>query len=215
MIDAERGRFAALITGTADYYRQTISDFSIDLYWRGLYRFDIDAIESAVERHCIRPDKEGNFMPKISDLVLMLDGRSSDQSGAAWAKVDWAIRHVGTWADVVFDDALTHRIIADMGGWTWFGNKEEKEWPFIAKEFQTRYQGYRMRSESPEYLPILIGVFNSQNGVSGMQLQPPVLIGNEQKCRDVAARGNTNITIGFTRASAMLTSNQKQLQGNQ
>lgn len=33
----------------------------------------------------------------------------------AWNKVDKAVRQVGAWTSVMFDDALIHRVISDMG----------------------------------------------------------------------------------------------------
>ncbi|WP_211440963.1 DUF6475 domain-containing protein [Collimonas humicola] len=199
MTESDRGKFAAMLTGTADYYRTKLSKFTIEIYWKGLHRFDIDAIETAIQRHISRADKEAAFMPKVNDLTIMLEGRTGDQSAVAWSKVDHALRSVGTWEDVVFDDALIHRVIEEMGGWVWFGTKDERDWPFIAKEFQTRYQGYRMRSETPDYQPVLVGIANSQNGQSGVAIQPPVLVGNKALCQQVLLCGGGAPIIGITR----------------
>lgn len=199
MIESDREYFAAMLIGTADYYRTKLSKFTIEIYWKGLQRFDIAAIETAIQRHISRADKEAAFMPKVSDLTIMLEGRTGDQSAVAWAKVDRALRSVGTWADVVFDDALIHRVIEEMGGWVWFGTKGDHDWPFIAKEFQTRYQGYRMRSETPDYQPVLVGIANSQNGQSGSALQPPILIGSKALCRQILLHGGGAPIIGITR----------------
>jgi hypothetical protein len=35
-------------------------------------------------------------------------------------------------------------VISDMGGWVLLGSKGDGDWPFIAKEFENRYRGYRM-----------------------------------------------------------------------
>lgn len=190
MIDADRPRFAALITGYSEYYKQAVSSFSIDLYWRGLRNYDIAAIEQAFERHYTRTDREGAFMPKVNDLKIMLEGRSADQGAMAWAKVDRAVRTVGTYEDVVFDDALIHRCIADMGGWAWLGNQTDKEWPFIEKTFITRYQGYRMRGEQPAHVAILTGIGNSANATTGMPRLPAVMVGDPHACRRVAQVGS-------------------------
>lgn len=205
MVDQDRARFAALITGVADYYRTPLSDFAIGLYWNGLRRYDIAAIEQALERHIARPDREGAFMPKVSDLTVMLDGRSGDQSAVAWAKVDRAVRTRGSYDDVVFDDALIHRVIADLGGWVWLGNQTDKEWPFIARDFQSRYQGYRMRGETPQYPHVLTGLGNSHNRNTGMPLLPAILVGDPERCRDVAKSGQLAIGAASTPARVALS----------
>jgi hypothetical protein len=87
----------------------------------------------------------------------------------------------------VFDDALIHRVISEMGGWIQLGSKGNDEWPFVAKEFETRYRGYRMRAENPEFPPVLIGLANSQNAVNGHRAEP-VLIG-DAKAQDVMLLG--------------------------
>src|SRR5260363_262611 len=95
----------------------------------------------------------------------------------AWANVDQAVRGVGPYQSVVFEDALIHRVLAEMGGWIPLGSKTEDEWPFVHNEFVNRYRGYRMRSETPDYPPVLIGLFEAQNRQSGYSVQPPVLVG--------------------------------------
>jgi len=211
MIAADRPRFAGLVTGTADYYGKALSDFSIDLYWDGLRQFDIGAIETSIKRHINRPDKDGSFMPKVSDLKVMLEGRSGDQSALAWAKVDRAVRTVGTYEDVLFDDGLIHRIVDELGGWVWLGAQEEKNWPFIAKDFQARYQGYRMRSEAPEYVGVLTGIANSQNSSVGMRQRAPVLVGDPDACRTVLALAGGAPMIGINRAGALAAPQIKQI----
>ena len=37
-------------------------------------------------------------------------------------------------------DALTERVVADMGGWTRFGFTPERELPFLEREFIERYE---------------------------------------------------------------------------
>ena len=84
-----------------------------------------------------------------------------------------------------------------MGGWIQLGNKSSDEWPFVAKEFENRYRGYRIRGESPEFPPVLIGVANSQNAVNGFKGQEPVLIGDAAKAQDVMKLGTDKPLIGM------------------
>ena len=184
MTDApdERKRFAALLTGISDYYRREISTMAIKIYWEGLRQYDYEAIEKAMWLHTQSPDEAGRWMPQISDLTKMMVGRTSDQASLAWSKVNRAVHQIGPHVDVVFDDPLIHRVIDDMGGWVPLGSKEEKEWPFVAKEFENRYRSYRMSGQTPECPRILIGIANGSNAASGREKLGARLIGDRAAC---------------------------------
>ena len=83
MTEHDKPHFSELLTGTSDYYRVPLSEFTLNLYWNGLRRFDIAAIEKALERHICRADKDGEFMPKVGALTVMLEGSTGDQSAVA------------------------------------------------------------------------------------------------------------------------------------
>ena len=199
---SDQGRFVTILTGVADYYEKTLPASVISLYWAGLRAYDLAAVEKAMWEHTQSPDEAGRWMPKIADIKQKLEGRTQDQASVAWAKVDSAVRKVGTYRDVVFDDGMIHRVLSDMGGWISLGTKTEDEWPFVAKEFENRYRGYRLRSEAPEFPPVMIGIANAQNENQGFQKQEPVLIGNATKARDVMLLGTTKPLIGMQLLSA-------------
>lgn len=184
----EKRRFASLMTSLADYYEKSLSKGVLALYWEGLRQYDYEAIEKAAWAHTQLPDEAGRWMPKVSDLNKMLAGRTSDQGQIAWSKVDRAVRTVGPWADVAFDDPLIHRVIQEMGGWVHMCNTDEKQYPFTAKEFVTRYQAYKMTGDTPEHAPYLVGIASSQNQHSGQQQKLEVrLLGNVEKARQIAS----------------------------
>jgi hypothetical protein len=190
--------FCEMLDLVAEQYGKTLSDGLKALYWQGLQDFDLSALRQAVSRHLRNPDS-GQFMPKIADFVRMMQGTTQDAALIAWAKVDKAVRRVGTYNDVVFDDPIVHRVITDMGGWIGLGNKNEDEWPFVAKEFENRYRGFKSRSEIPEYPAMLIGIATAHNQQKGFKSDEPVLIGNEHAARQVLNGGTDKPSIGFKR----------------
>lgn len=192
-------KFASLITHMSDYYKDEISRAKLSIYWEGLRQYSFDAIQKACWAHTQSPDEAGRWMPRNSDIIKIIEGGTQDRSMIAWSKVDNAIRTRGTWDDVVFDDALIHRVVADMGGWVLIGGKDDKEWPFIAKEFQTRYRAYKQKSDQPECPARLTGIANAQNASQGMPLLPPILIGDVEKCK-LVLKGNSMPQIGLQRA---------------
>lgn len=196
-------RFFSILTGIADYYGKTLSEGIQELYWRGLEQYDLPAVEKALWEHTQNPDN-GQFMPKIADVTRNLQGRTQDQAAIAWSKVDTAIRRIGTYSDVVFDDAIIHRVISDMGGWIKFGTQTEENWPFVSNEFQNRYRGYKMRGEVPEYLPVMTGIANAHNSKEGFRKQAPMLIGNEVRAKQVMLAGTSAQLIQMRLASETL-----------
>lgn len=212
MVDSELAEFSKTILAVADYYGKELSENVVDLYWNGLREYDLESVQRALWTHAKNPDT-GQFMPKIADIAKVMQGRTGDQAAIAWSKVNQAVRRVGTYQDVVFDDPVIHRVLADMGGWVQLGSKTEDEWPFIAKEFENRYRGYRMRDEQPEYAPVLIGMANAHNQQQGFRTMPPVLIGDESRAAQVMKGGTTAPLLGMKAASDQIMSDNVRLIG--
>ena len=188
------------VVGVMAFYGKDVSTFALDVWWNALKGFDLSAIREAFNRHLMNPDS-GQFPPKPADIVRMLGGGTQDKALRAWAKVDKAIRQVGTYSSVAFDDKLIHRVLHEMGGWIGLGTKHEDEWPFVAKEFENRYRGYAMRGENPEYPPVLIGLAEANNRKEGFEAPLPVLIGNAERAQLVMLGGSNEQIIGFRQAT--------------
>lgn len=201
MIDTDKMKFFELIGGVYAFYGKDISDFAGGVWWQAMRPYDFAAVADALNRHCVNPDT-GQFMPKPADVVKMLSGSTQDAALVAWAKVDRAVRQVGNYETVVFDDPIIHRVLHDMGGWIPLGTKTEDEWPFLRNEFVNRYRGYRMRNEIPEYPKTLIGMVEAQNNQDGYKSAQPVLIGNSDAARRVLEGGSSAPLIGFERMAA-------------
>jgi hypothetical protein len=178
----------------AEQYNKTLSEGLKMLYFQGLQHYDFEAVKQAMVRHLQNPDN-GMFMPKIADFVKMMQGNTQDSALLAWAKVDKAIRMIGTWESVVFDDPIIHRVLADMGGWLSLSDKQEEDWPFVAKEFENRYRGYKQRNDSVEYPPVMIGRYEKENFVNGHHSQEPLLIGNQEKAMQVLSNGSNKPSL--------------------
>lgn len=200
MQQQELEKFKKLLSGVHDFYAKNMSQFSLSVWWEALRQFDYDAISMAMSRHLANPDT-GQFMPKPADVMKMLGGTTQDRAQMAWSKVDKALRHLGTYRTVAFDDPLIHRVITDMGGWPMFGQKTENEWPFLAKEFETRYRGFSMRNERPEYPKSLTGLADMGNLRNGFKPADVVLIGDKAAAQKVLAGGTDKPLIGFSAAS--------------
>lgn len=196
----EYEKFAQILTGVHDFYSKDLSEFSMSVWWEALRPFDVSAVSQAFSRHIANTDT-GQFPPKPADVLKMLGGRTQDRALMAWSKVDRAVRSVGNYESVAFDDPVIHRVIHEMGGWIGLGQKTEDDWPFVAKEFENRYRGYAMRSETPDYPPTLIGIAEAHNSRNGLATERPRLIGNAGIAAQVMHGGSVVNLIGMARAS--------------
>jgi len=199
--DQDKNAFGEILISLGEYYGKNVTPSLISMYWQGLARYDIAAIQQAFNRHVNNPDT-GQYMPKIADVSKMLGGTSNDRAMGAWSKVDKAVRQVGTHRSVVFDDPLIHRVLQEMGGWIGMGQKTEDEWPFVAKEFENRYRGYAMRGERPEYPPVLTGIADATNARGGFKTEQPMLIGDSSRAQEVMRCGIDKPMVGFVQAGS-------------
>ncbi len=188
MTEQDFDAFGKLMRATAEYFGKSLTGGVIGIYWQGLRDLELGELRAALNAHVQNPDV-GQFMPKIADIRRMVSGTTRDSALVAWSKVDQAVRHVGTYADAVFDDPIIHRVLHDMGGWIALGAKSEDEWPFVAREFENRYRGFRMRGEVPAYPPVMLGIANAHNRKGGFAVQPARLIGDRSACERVRLGG--------------------------
>jgi hypothetical protein len=210
MQQSDYDEFVGMVSAVTELYGKAASEFTIGIWWAALRRYDLSAIRQAFDRHVRNPDT-GQFAPKPADLIRMMGGTTQDSALVAWAKVDRALRVVGPYRSVVFDDALVHRVLTEMGGWVALGTKTEDEWPFIAKEFESRYRGYKMRNEVPEYPPVLVGMAEAQNQQVGFASEPPMLIGHAPAAEKVRALGSNQPILEMQPAGELVPLSAKQI----
>lgn len=196
--------FSGMVGAITELYGRVASEFAITIWWGALRQYDLPAVRQAFDRHVRNPDT-GQFAPKPADLIRMMGGTTQDSALVAWSKVDRALRVVGPYRSVVFDDPLIHRVLVEMGGWVSLGAKTEQEWPFVAKEFENRYRGYRMRNERPDYAPVLVGMCEAQNQRAGFGAEAPMMIGDQALAARVMAGGTTQPIIAMAPAGTLAT----------
>jgi hypothetical protein len=198
MHEGDRKRFVALLTSAMSYYSKDVSDFMLSIYWSGLARFDYEDVSRAFTLHAQNPDN-GQWAPKVADIVKLIEGSTATQGMLAWSKVRAAIGSVGRMRSVAFDDALIHAVIGEMGGWYSLCSCNEEELPFKAREFEKRYQGYASRRETPEYSPYLMGGHEADNRLNGYRApSKPVLIGRPEVAALVMEQGRGNGVVRIT-----------------
>ncbi len=180
-------KFTTLMAGIGELYGKTISTQLIDIYWHVLRKYELIDVQNAFQTHVKNPDC-GQFFPKPADIVRFIEGNGESKALLAWAKVERAVIQIGRYQSVAFDDSLIHAVIEDMGGWVKLCAMSNEQMPFIANEFQKRYMGYV--NKKPERHPkYLWGLSECDNAKNGFEVEPPVLIGDASKAKEVLESG--------------------------
>jgi hypothetical protein len=187
MRQADFQKFRSSLTAVAELYSKPLSEAALALWWDALQRFDATDVERALRATIQDPDG-GQFMPRPADLIRRLEGTASDRALIAWGKVLEAMRRVGAYASVVFDDGLIHAAIDDMGGWPTVCRSTVEELPFIQKRFCDTFRAYSKRPDV-RYPQRLAGEHEAVNALRGQPVAKPVLIGDQAKALEVAAGG--------------------------
>lgn len=204
----DRLRFAKAIAALHEYYGKPVSEAVVELYWQGLYQYTNEQLETAVMRHIQNPDN-GQWMPKVSDLVKMMAGSTQDAALMAWNKVERAISGVGTHRSVAFDDPIIHVVLEDLGGWIDLGQTLEKDLPFVRKRFEEIYRSYKARQEIPPHKPYLIGKSEAQNNNAGFKSDPPKLVGDPELAKKTLEAGSDKPRISISVAESAIKQLEK------
>ncbi|WBA13874.1 DUF6475 domain-containing protein [Salinivibrio proteolyticus] len=187
MTNNDRKQFATELTDVLAVYGREASKGVLRVYWEALKHYDLSAVTEALSRHTQNPDN-GQFAPKPADLIKLMGGTSNDRALIAWAKVSRAIGAVGGHSSIVFDDALIHAVIHDMGGWPAICRYPESELKFVAREFENRYRTYLFHRPQ-NYPPKLVGIAEMGNVQAGFPIDPPLTVGKTDACRLVFKGG--------------------------
>lgn len=184
--------FDQLWAQTYEVYGKRVEPRVTYMVFQALVSFSLADIEHALCRHMTNPDT-GQYPPKPADIVRLIQGSSQTASGEAWAKVDRAIRCVGNYRSVVFDDPKIHAAIERLGGWQKVALTDEKEYPFLRNNFMKLYQGFTV--QPPEtFTRKLIGTCEHENSLQkrfqrGRPQDQPALIGDPERARLVYQSG--------------------------
>lgn len=187
-------KFSEMLAGLGELYSKEITDTLEELYWRSLEKYEFLDVSRAVSSYVVNPDN-GQFFPKPADLVRFIDGDNTTQAQHALTKLDQAIRQVGPYMSVCFDDPITQRIIVDMGGWFSFSEITDDDWKFKQHEFVQRYRGYL--NKPPENYPKkLTGMIEAENNMKGLKEKVNVvMLGNAEKAMLVYQKGKDRIAL--------------------
>jgi len=186
--DADFDRFTTVMVTASEVYSRVVSEAMAAIYWQTLSPYSIEMVETAFQRHVADPEA-GQFFPKPADFIRQMSGTRTDQAQIAWGKVMQAVRIVGAYRDVVFDDALIHLAIEDQGGWPQICRTKIDDLSYAQHKFCEAYRAY-VANTPIDYPAVLIGEAGAWNRLHGHAVADPVLIGNADVARLVMSAGS-------------------------
>lgn len=204
MTENDKREFAAMLQAIAEMYNRKASPDLMRMYFAALQRYDIEDVRRALNLHVLDPDA-GQYFPKPADLVRILGGSKQGRAMLAWTLVDKAIRMVGPYQTVVFDDPIIHAVLDDMGGWVQLCSVgSEDDLGFRANEFRKRFEAYALHGGAPNAPAKLIGLAEAENLRGGGQPPAPQLIGDPEAAMRVLESGRQQLRRMVTDAGHLI-----------
>lgn len=200
MVETDKAEFANIVKAVLDMKGKEVSPAVLRLWWAALEEFSIEEVRHGFTRYVRSPDS-GSFAPMPADIIRMIEGSAGDRGMLAWSKVQEALKRVGGWQSVCFDDPIIHCVLEDMGGWPKLCSTESNEMSFRAADFAKRYRAYAERGMPAQYPPYLTGRHETSNRIGGFTPPPPMLIGDPQKCALVLEKGQEGPRLQITSAA--------------
>lgn len=182
-------QMCALVNAACEYYgKPALSDNALKIYFNGLKHLTIEQVRDGLSAHVGNPDN-GQFMPKVADILRGAVGDGESLADAAWARVYAAIGNEGGYQSVGFDDPLIHVVVQMMGGWVKLCAMDNEAIKWAGKDFVRMYRGFvgKPLPEYPRYLP---GLAEIDNSARGYKCEPPKLLGDYDKARLVFEGGS-------------------------
>ena len=154
--------FKGYMATLGEIHDKTISPLLMELYWKTLEPFGDEECEHALKAMVTTQ----RFFPKPVDLLETLQGKKENQATEAWLKVLNAVKRIGVYQSVSFDDRAIHSVIDAMGGWEQLCMMKTEDVKWKEKEFEKLYSviSSRPSDNHPQYLPGTVEMSNALTG---------------------------------------------------
>jgi len=198
MTDDDKKLFLEGLTFLAESFNRRVSSLLLETYWQCLRPYPLTKVKTAMADILTNPDREIWGMPIPSELISLIQGDSRQFAQNAWTQVVHAIKTIGRYDSVVFDNAIIHCVIRDLGGWIYLCHQPERALPSLRENFIKRFQKYHA-NPSVHYPCVLKGVSEHDNDARGFSHNKPdpILVGDPQRALTVYKSGNKLLESSF------------------
>ncbi len=187
-------RFANALGVLCEIHGRELSPIAVQVYFRALERFSIEVVEAVFTNAYV----SCKWFPKPVELIELITGgpeNVADRAEIQAAEVLRAVRHIGFYQSVKFDDPITNAVIQQgFGGWIQLCkdlHMDGEKWFF--KDFNKSYAVYsRQKIKQNGHLAGQIELENSARGFED-QVPAPVQIGIKH-IKKIDTESNEGIT---------------------
>lgn len=186
MQDSDAQEFATLMAGVAENFGATVSSAGMALRFQALREFDMAQVRAAA--NSILRSRKYTTMPTIAEFLEYLGGGRVDDIAALEAsKVFQAVRSIGAYRSVAFDDPVTQAVVQQgFGGWVKLCEElteENEKW--LTKDFLRLYGAFSR--QGVKAVGYLCGRTELANQALGRKGEVRVaLVGDRQKALAIA-----------------------------
>ena len=187
MKDSDRERFAEIMLGVAENFSAEISEPGMEMRYQALQNLSIDEVQAAAME--IIKSRKFTKMPTVAEFLQYTgEGSIEDKALVEAAKVLKAIKTIGPYNSVVFDDATTQAVISQVfGGWVQMcGDLTVDDEKWFQKDFAKAWAAYRR--QRIELRGHMMGIAESENLSLGYDewIEPPQIVGNASKALQIS-----------------------------
>ena len=183
MEQTDTKQFAQCMAALGESFSQEASKLKHDIYFKALSEFPIEAVERATW-HIIRTRVTSTF-PKVAELREAIQGKAEDLAQLALEKVEKAVRHIGGYSSVVFDDPIIHRTVESFdGGWVGICDMRVDDWKWSRKDFIKIYEAVARSGQIGKVIAVLPGRHELSNTANcqGNKFSQIVYVGKKELC---------------------------------
>ena len=141
MTTDDKKKFAQIMYGLADNFRDNISKEGLKFRFDALKKYSIEDIEHA-SLELVKTRQFTKF-PTIAEFVNILDGNMNEiqefKAEEQAIKVLYAVKKYGSYQCPKFLDQITAQVISKRFGWGYLCGMDESKKSFFIKEFKSAY----------------------------------------------------------------------------
>lgn len=186
MNEQDKGAFASAMTGLAENFGQSFTKAGLRMRFEALRQYPIEDVQRAAMS--LLANRKYTSMPTVADFIEHLSGGPvEDVAEREAGKVLEAIRSVGAWRSVAFDDPVTQAVIEQgHGGWVKLCEEmTDDKLNWFRKDFVRTYASYKRQGvKQPGHLAGLVEIHNGARGLA--HREPLALVGNPQQALAIA-----------------------------
>jgi hypothetical protein len=174
-IREEVQRFQLAITALASSFRQEAGEDVFLAYSMALDDLPIEGVELSVRRAM----RECKFMPTAAELRELAnhDVSLNDRAVLAFEALSRAIKGLGPYKSVDFDDRAINATVKLLGGWDAVCATSEREFHReFRKRFEETYKVYVRNGVGKEQGRYLVGIAEKTNRMNGQPCEAPHLM---------------------------------------